>query len=64
MRVIKIAVLSLLLAGFHSSPAKVQGQELHVVPDGVQTRWSSFENPKAEKGHGGAENKNCQGSHL
>ena len=61
MRAIKIAILSLMLTALHSATAKAQGQELYVVPDGVETRWSSFENPKAEKGQGGATNKTAKG---
>lgn len=32
------------------------GQELFLMPEGIQTRWASPENPKAEKGKGGLEN--------
>jgi hypothetical protein len=31
------------------------------MSEGTQTRWSSFENPKAEKGKGGAENNMAKG---
>ena len=40
---------------------RTQAQQLYKVPDGVETRWSSFENPAAEKGKGGAENKKAKG---
>jgi hypothetical protein len=36
-------------------------QELYKVPEGTETRWSSFENPGAEKGKGGSENKKAKG---
>lgn len=36
-------------------------QELYQLPQGQQTRWSSFENPSAEKGKGGLENKGAKG---
>jgi hypothetical protein len=36
-------------------------QQLYQLPAGVDTRWSSFENPKAAKGAGGAENKGAKG---
>lgn len=44
-----------------SRSASAQEAEWYRVPDGVETRWSSFENPKAEKGNGGAENKTAKG---
>lgn len=31
------------------------------MPEGIETRWSSFENPGAAKGKGGSENKNAKG---
>ncbi|MFO7958627.1 MAG: glycoside hydrolase family 172 protein [Candidatus Brocadiia bacterium] len=34
---------------------------LYVVPDGVETRWASAENPKGEKGAGGRENAGRKG---
>lgn len=61
MRAIRIVAVSLMLTGLHTASAKAQGQQLYVVPDGVETRWSSFENPTAEKGQGGAENKTAKG---
>lgn len=33
-----------------------QGQELYVVPDGVETRWASPENPRGERGKGATAN--------
>jgi hypothetical protein len=36
-------------------------QELYQLPQGQQTRWSSFENSSAEKGKGGVENKGAKG---
>ena len=36
-------------------------QELYKMPQGTETRWSSFENPLAEKGKGGADNKKAKG---
>lgn len=36
-------------------------QDLFILPDNVQTGWSSFENPKALKGQGGKENKGAKG---
>lgn len=39
----------------------LHAQELFKVPTGVETRWSSFENPTGAKGKGGAENKKAKG---
>lgn len=39
----------------------VNAQEWYTLPEGTETRWSSFENPTAEKGKGGAENKRAKG---
>ena len=36
-------------------------KSLYVKPEGTVTRWSSFENPGAEKGKGGRENKGGKG---
>lgn len=36
-------------------------QELYQIPENTTTGWSSFENPKAEKGEGGKENKGAKG---
>lgn len=36
-------------------------QELYTVPEGVHTRWSSFENMNGVKGEGGKENKGAKG---
>jgi len=34
---------------------------LYGKPNGIQTRWASFENPKAEKGRGGTTNRGAKG---
>ena len=39
----------------------VKSQELYKMPEGTETRWSSFENPLAERGKGGVENKKAKG---
>jgi hypothetical protein len=36
--------------------------ELYVVPDGVETRWASPENPHGERGQGGQENGGRKGA--
>jgi hypothetical protein len=36
-------------------------QALYEIPENTKTRWSSFENPAAEKGMGGRENKTAKG---
>jgi hypothetical protein len=40
---------------------EVRAQEWYKLPEGTETRWSSFENPSAAKGKGGAENKKAKG---
>lgn len=40
---------------------KINAQQLYQMPPDGSTRWSSFENPKARKGAGGAENKTAKG---
>lgn len=50
-------MIPLLLAGCW----QVQAQEWYKMPQGVETRWASFENPSAAKGKGGAENKRAKG---
>ncbi|MGC3943190.1 MAG: DUF2961 domain-containing protein [Chryseolinea sp.] len=39
----------------------LNAQELFEIPADTETRWSSFENQKAEKGKGGSENKKAKG---
>ena len=39
-----------------------QAQELYVVPEGVETRWASPENPGAERGRGATSNGGRKGS--
>ncbi len=36
-------------------------QDLYTMPEGLETRWSSFENSGAAKGKGGSENKTAKG---
>ena len=36
-------------------------EDLYRLPDKAHTRWSSFENPSAEKGRGGMSNKGAKG---
>jgi hypothetical protein len=40
----------------------VQAQALYVVPDGLETRWASPENPAGERGNGGTLNAGRKGS--
>jgi hypothetical protein len=64
VRVRTIFVLSVILADIISimpAVATAQEQELYVMPDGVETRWSSFENLYAQKGRDGAENQTAKG---
>lgn len=51
----------LLLSSFYLLIASLSAQDLYKIPAGTETRWSSFENPAAAKGKGGAENKRAKG---
>ena len=51
-------LLVLLVTGLVT---EVSAQEWYKIPEGTETRWSSFENPSASKGKGGAENKRAKG---
>jgi hypothetical protein len=53
----KFFACSLLAIAFTSTLA----QELYKMPQGTETRWSSFENPTAGKGKGGVDNKKAKG---
>jgi len=52
-------LLLVLLPGF---VMKLSAQELYIMPKGVQSRVSSFENLNGEKGEGGKSNKGAKGS--
>ena len=56
MRNAQILVLLWLAA------APAQAQLLYVVPDGVETRWASPENPTGERGKGASTNGGRKGS--
>jgi Protein of unknown function (DUF2961) len=58
MNKIKELAALLMLA---ASPI-VHAQALYVVPDGVETRWASPENPTGERGKGGTVNAGRKGS--
>src|SRR5688572_2596164 len=58
MQIVRQLVFALLS---YASPSVVSAQDLYSVPKNVETRWSSFENPSAEKGLGGSENKKAKG---
>jgi len=53
---ITVACLFIPLSGYC-----LDQNNLFQKPPGVKTRWSSFENPTAEKGKGGMENKGAKG---
>jgi hypothetical protein len=53
----KLFACLLLVIAFTST----LGQELYKMPQGTETRWSSFENPTAGKGKGGVDNKKAKG---
>ena len=52
----------LVLAMSLSLCAMSQAEDLFVVPDGVETRWASPENPGAERGKGAATNGGRKGA--
>jgi hypothetical protein len=62
---VRLGVLSLLLTGIagcvEKPPETPQAEGWFVFPEGVETRWASFENPGAEKGVGGRENRGAKG---
>ena len=43
------------------SSNNVRARDLYLKGEKIQTRWSSFENPSAEKGQGGMSNKGAKG---
>jgi hypothetical protein len=61
MKLRSILLPACLCVLFIPASASAQAQELYTVPDGVETHWSSFENPHAVKGRGGAENQTAKG---
>jgi hypothetical protein len=42
-------------------PLHVMGQAIYEIPNGLRSRWSSFENPDAKAGSGGKENLGAKG---
>lgn len=55
MRLLQAAVLTFLASGL------VVAQHVYEIPDGVETRWASPENPRGEKGKAGQENAGRKG---
>src|SRR5699024_1890767 len=39
----------------------IRAQDLYIMPSGIETRWTSPENPKAGKGAGAIENGGAKG---
>ena len=58
-RKIRLGVALLLMAG--CSLSKAAAQSLYTLPDGVQTRWASAENPGGEKGKGAQTERRTKG---
>ena len=58
MRIVLTAWLLVWLLG----GGTVRAHELYQMPDDVETRWASFENPRGEKGRGGMSNKGGKGA--
>jgi len=56
---LKLSVILMLITFF--SAEKMLAQELYKLPKNTTTGWSSFENPKAEKGAGAKENQGAKG---
>jgi hypothetical protein len=54
----KFSLTAILISGLYVS---LCAQELYQIPAGVETRWTSFENPLGGKGIGGKENKKAKG---
>lgn len=57
----RFSVMALALALLAGPPA-VAASELYRVPDGVESRWFSFENPTGAKAEGGKSNKGGKGA--
>lgn len=55
------SIIKLVVIGFLMTAQYSGAQELYQIPENTTTGWSSFENPKAEKGEGGQENKGAKG---
>ncbi|MAM20153.1 MAG: glycoside hydrolase family 172 protein [Bacteroidota bacterium] len=55
------SIIKLVVIGFLMTAQYSGAQELYQIPENTTTGWSSFENPKAEKGEGGKENKGAKG---
>jgi hypothetical protein len=51
----RVKLCCLLITGLliAASSSQVQAQALYEIPDGVETRWASPENPTGERGRGG-----------
>jgi len=62
MKVIKSITSLLLLSALLFVASRLSAQELYTMPKGVQSRVSSFENIKGEKGAGGKTNQGAKGN--
>jgi hypothetical protein len=56
---LRILIHTLLI--LHSSIISTYGQELYEIPEKINTRWTSFENPSGKPGVGGQENLGAKG---
>ena len=52
----------ILIIVFIYSPFFILHAQLWEVPDGVETRWASFENPSGDKGKAAQSNRGAKGS--
>lgn len=60
--ILQAAVINILwLLFFFIATLPLAAQQLYEMPEGVKTRWISFENPTGAKGAGGMENKGAKG---
>jgi hypothetical protein len=57
-----VKAVGAILVAFCSLGVTGGAQSLYVMPDGVETRWASPENPRGERGQGGKENGTRKGS--
>ena len=57
----RILPLSLSVGMMLSCVVTTFGQAWYELPGDAETRWSGFENPRAEKGAGGTDNKKAKG---
>src|SRR5687767_3423157 len=62
LRIKSVYCVSFLVTLLSLAPHIMHAQSLFEMPEGVESRWASGENPKGEKGKGGQANGGRKGS--